>query len=258
MGDKALPLPSNIGMFGCHLIISTLLQKIILFRESSTGNVHNQEAFRDKYAQLLQRWQVMWEKNAESLVSHHCPPGPMLFNGTALLRVAYVRLAIDFCPIRRAFSCFDSIQMIESRISAVDMPVRSPQTTKAAMQSCLALEIPIRLGFKIVARTSFWIWSVQHALSYFECALLLAKWVQVIQISPDLSADEQIVLNTVQDLVDASSVNEYTSSNNESALASRILWTWAKLLDTADTTVWRIQPKLAQVLKLHAERLSSI
>lgn len=254
LGDKSLPLPNNIGMFGCHLIISTLLQKIMLLRQSSTNSIYGLQEVREKYIGVLRRWQMMWEKEPESSLSPENPRGPMLFNGTALLRVSYIRLVIDFSPVRRAFSCYNSVEDIEAKINIFDTPARDPQAARAALQACLALSIPVRLGFKVVARTSFWIWSVQHALCYFECALLLAKWLQVTQKVHDLSQDERLVLELARELVTASTEEELRDENVRS-LPSGVLRSWANLLDTADTTVWRIQPKMAAVLRLHANRL---
>jgi hypothetical protein len=120
----------------------------------------------------------------------------------------------------------------------------------------LALRIPVNLGLKVVARTSFWIWSVQHALCYFECALLLANWRQLIEESSNLSEDEQGVLKLVPEVLHASEGDVSSSSyNTPKGLPAAVLRSWARLIDTADTTVWQIMPKMAEVLRLHASRL---
>lgn len=252
LGDEALPTPSNIGIFGCHVIISTLLQKIILFRQSCSSNDYGFLELRQKYIRALRRWQMMWESEPDSSLSPDHPCGPILFNSTAILRVAYIRLVADFSQIRRAFSFCDAPADIEAKINLMEIPLRDPQTTRAALQACLALRIPVHLGFKVVSKTSFWMWSVQHSLCYFECALLLSKWVQLMENSSDLSEEEQNVLALVSRVLNASgSEDPHAMSQN---LPAAILRSWARLLDTGDMTVWQIQPKMAQVLRLHAAR----
>ncbi|CAI0651435.1 unnamed protein product [Colletotrichum noveboracense] len=89
--DEFLPVPSPIGMFGCHVLISFLLQKIILLRRSCpTQDVIYLEN-RRYFMRALQRWQLMWESEPEASLTPDHPQGPILFNCTALLRVAYIR-----------------------------------------------------------------------------------------------------------------------------------------------------------------------
>jgi hypothetical protein len=254
--DESLPTPSNIGMFGCHVIIMTLLQKIILFQRSCSSELFGFSVVRQHFLRALKRWQLMWESEPEASLSPDHPQGPILFNCTAILRVAYIRLVVDFSPIRATFSFCPSAEEIEANIECLKTPSRGPQTTRAALQACLALRIPVRLGFKVVARTSFWIWSVQHALCYFECALLLANWLQAVQNSQDLSEDEKGVIKLVEEVSNASQTGEYDSKDGiAKSVPATVLRSWAHLLDTADTTVWQIMPKMAQVLRLYAARL---
>ncbi|KAH8597556.1 hypothetical protein B0O99DRAFT_617677 [Bisporella sp. PMI_857] len=256
LGDESLPTPSNIGMFGCHVIIMTLLERIILFHRSCPNEHFGSSIVRQSYLRALKRWQLMWESEPEASLSPDNPQGPILFNCTAILRVAYIRLVVDFSPIRSRFATYPSPEEIEANIQNLQMPVRGPQTTRAALQACLALRIPVCLGFKVVARTSFWIWSVQHALCYFECALLLANWLQIVQSSHDLSEDEKGVIRLVDEVLNASQSDGYDSQDRISkSFPAAVLSSWARLLDTADTTVWQIMPKMAQVLRLYAARL---
>jgi hypothetical protein len=251
LGDDPSPTPTNIGMFGCHVIISTLLQKIMLFRRSCSNNDSGFLEARRHHIRVLRRWQTMWEHEPEASLSPDHPRGPILFNCTALLRVAYIRLVADYAPVRTVFGFCESLDQIENVLSSMEPLERGPQTTRAALQACLALRIPVHLGFEVVARTSFWIWSVQHALCYFECALLLAQWLQVAEDANDLSNDEQMVLKLVGDVVRASGALWEDSR----LLSVTVLRSWARLLDAGNATVWQIMPKMAQVLQNHADVL---
>ncbi|PVH81138.1 hypothetical protein DL98DRAFT_625982 [Cadophora sp. DSE1049] len=156
LGDETLPTPSNIGMFGCHVIIMTLLQKIIQFRRCCSSEQSGFSVVRQHFFQVLKRWQRMWESEPDASLSPDHPHGPILFNCTAILRVAYIRLVADFSPIRATFVFSSTTEHIETRIEGLQNLTRGSQTTRAALQACLALRIPVRLGFKVVARTSFW------------------------------------------------------------------------------------------------------
>ena len=254
LGDSVLPTPSKIGMFACHVVISTLLQKILLFRRSCPSADYGYLETRQRYIRALKRWQHMWETEPESSLSPDHPRGPILFNCTAILRVAYVRLVADYAPVRYAFSFRSPLSGIEASIKQMDDPVRDGPTTRAALQACLALRIPVHLGFEVVARTSFWIWSVQHALCYFECSLLLAQWLQIVEKANDLSDDEATILSLARDLVLSSQSDEL--GGIEQPLAAGVLRNWARLLDTGDTTVWQIMPKMAHALRQHADSLA--
>ncbi|KAH9222900.1 fungal-specific transcription factor domain-containing protein [Leptodontidium sp. 2 PMI_412] len=256
LGDETLPTPSNIGMFGCHVIIMTLLQKIVQFRRPCSSEDFGFSVVRQHFFQALKRWQRMWESEPEASLSPDHPHGPILFNCTAILRVAYIRLVADFSPIRATFVFSSTTDQIEEKVVGLKSLIRGSQTTRAALQACLALRIPVGLGFKVVARTSFWVWSVQHALCYFECALLLANWLKLVQDQDDLSDDEKGVINLVDEVLCASQGEDYDSSDSTGkAFPAAVLRSWARLLDTGDTTVWGIMPKMAEVLRLYATRL---
>lgn len=253
LGDESLPVPSNIGMFGCHVLISLLTQKIILFRKSCSAGVPIFYDVRNYFLRLLRRWQVMWENEPESTLSPENPHGPILFNCTAILRVAYIRLVSDYSAVREAFSV-SSEEQVARTLEMMELPRREPETTRAVLQACLALRIPAQLGFKVVARTSFWVWSVQHALSYFECAIFLSKWCQGAANVDDLSDDERGVMNLVEQIIGASG-GEQAVGEYPAPLHVVVLQRWAELLDTGDTTVWQVQPRMARALRTYAHRL---
>jgi hypothetical protein len=255
LSDDEVHLPLSIGTFGCHVVILTILRGILGFRKSCLSIKQDTGAMQRSFITTLRRWQQMWESEPQSILSPNDPRGPILFNSTAILRVAYIRLVVDFSPVRQIFSFSDSLEAIVAAITRMEPPPREWQSTRAALQSCLALRVPAQLGLKLVARTSFWIWSVQHALCYFECALLLAKWLQLMQTITELSNDEQAVVNLSQEVL--SSTRSGVATFDLKSLPSDILRTWAHLLDTADATVWPILPKMANVLQLYADQITS-
>ncbi|KAH8692214.1 hypothetical protein BGW36DRAFT_464752 [Talaromyces proteolyticus] len=252
LADDSLPVPQKIGMFGCHIVMSLMSQKIMLFRKCCSPNYVGFADLREHYFRILRRWQIMWESEPEASLTPDHPRGPILFNCTALLRLAYIRLVADYSPIRAAFSLPTTMEDIAGRINVLPPPVRCSQTTRAVLHACLALRIPIHLGLKVIARSSFWIWSVQHALCYFDCALLLGQWLQMMQHTQDLSQEEETVLDLVHQIVGGS-----VTCSTRSIDSVHLLGLWAQLLDTKETTVWHIMPNMAKVLRLHAERLAN-
>ena len=253
LADESSSAPPNIGTFACHLVISFLLQKIILSHRAQIPNGTEELSTRDEFANLLSRWQQIF-KHISSLGSPPDDPRePMLFNSTAISRIAYIRLASDFSHVRRSFGVCSEEQAVEL-IRSTRPPSRGSATTRAALQACLALRTPTQLGFQVVARTSFWFWSVQHSLSYFECALFLSKWAQSVSCIQDLSLDEQKVLRLLKQLTRAS--GEHSRGETYRPLSALVLLRWAELLDTGSTTVWGIMPRMARILTLYADTLA--
>ncbi|KAK2477109.1 hypothetical protein H9L39_12333 [Fusarium oxysporum f. sp. albedinis] len=247
LADAFSPLPTKIGMFSCHVIMSSLCQKIMLFRKSCHPGSRAYDEGRHYFSRCLTRWQMMWESEPQSFISPDHPRGPIMFNSTALLRVAYIRLAADYSPIRNRFAtCISDID-IAAAIGHMKPLTRDVHTYKAVMQACQALRVPVGLGFTVICRSAFWTWSVQHALSYFECALMLWQWLNMAQSATDLTADEIKILDMVEQLVDSSSAAQ-NGEEAQHSLSVRSLWLFVNLLDTGDLTVWGLCPKLARVL----------
>lgn len=254
LADASSPLPSNVGILGCHVTMIAILNRILLLRKSMASS---EKTFSRRQADLtlrLRRWQRMWEAEPEASLLPDNPQGPITFNATALLRVAYVRLAADFSDIRGAFTFCDHAEQIEPFVNAMPMPARDEYATRAALQASLALRIPVKLGIRVVSRTSFWIWSVQHALCYFECAIFLSKWLDAIQGALDLDAQESAVVGIVEEILQ--DVRGARHTGVEPPSYHELLRSWATLLNTADTTVWQLIPKMARVLELYSMRKS--
>ncbi|KAL3461030.1 hypothetical protein BJX64DRAFT_261938 [Aspergillus heterothallicus] len=260
LSDKEQQPPSQISAFGCHIIISCLVQRIILLRKAFPELVddHCREAY-SKFLRALRRWQRMWEREPSASLSPSSPHGPMLFNSTALLRLAYMRLVSDYSPIRNEFSWCNSAPSIEGVIQHIGSPTRRSDATRAALHACLALRVPAQLGFNVVARTSFWVWSVQHAVCYFECALVLSRWLLCFtaEDAAPIAPDEWKVIDLVQQVLNIpSATRDIPSEAALKEMSSAVLHRWSQLLDTRETTVWGLIPKLSHVLRLHAEHIN--
>lgn len=252
--DERSSVPSRIGVFGCHIVVMALLQRIISFQKAMITETPEHDAIRAGFMRTLRRWQIMWETEPDATLSPDHPNGPILFNSTAILRVAYVRLILDFSDIRQRFTVCETPERILPTIIAMPLPVRNLQSTRAALQAILALRTPVLLGLKVVARTKFWIWSVQHSIAYFECAIMLSKWLLAVSTANDLDKQESTVLTLVRELIGTSSHLDPAGGNG--MLATHVLRRWATLLDTERTAVWNIIPKMGRVLGLYADNLA--
>jgi hypothetical protein len=128
-----------------------------------------------QYSRALRSWTSLWQQTPESTLDPNNPSGPIPFTSSALLVVAYVRLSLDIgshrhlesrdpCAIASALTQLPAIERNENMLSAL-------------LYSTHALSIPVRLGIDRVARSQAFFWSVQHAISSFECAVFLGKWL---------------------------------------------------------------------------------
>ncbi|KAF2018235.1 hypothetical protein BU24DRAFT_491239 [Aaosphaeria arxii CBS 175.79] len=255
LSDPYLPIPSDIGPFGCHVVILHILQKACFLQKLSTSFDDHTE-YRLQIFTALERWKIMWENEPEASRSFDFQASPILFNCTALFRLTHVRLSTDFCEVRKYFT-FCSEEQIVSRIKSAGHPLRSDQITTAAFQACQSLHIPSQMGFRLVSKTKFWVWSVQHALSYFECALFLSKWLQTVKDATEVSSKEREVVSMVQQML-AESSSHPTTQTSAPPNYIMILYRFAELIDTGETTVWKIVPRMARVLRSYAETLSEM
>lgn len=101
--------------------------------------------------------------------------GPIPFTSSALLVVAYIRLSLDLGSHRHLES--RDTTLIAQGIAGLPPIERNDNLLSALLYSTHALSIPVRLGIDRVARSQAFFWSVQHAISSFECAIFLGKWL---------------------------------------------------------------------------------
>jgi len=201
----------------------------------------------------LRRWQKNWENNPESSLNPRDPHGPLAFNCTALLRMAYIRLDVDFGPFFTALRSGDP-QIIASSICDGPAVKRGKRSTRAVLHACHALLIPIKMGINIVAYTQVFLWSIQHSIASFECCLLLAKWLDAVTVdspSPPLSEEERWLIRLVQEALQECNID---TVNDVRTLSSSVLTVWATLFH--GMTIWGIIPLMGTVLTMYAELLS--
>lgn len=103
--ETSTPVPPTSALANYALIFA-ILQCIFLLREGRATLPHADitESLRpedvDSISSALQRWQARWENCPESNIDPLSASGPVAFNSTALLRLAWIRLHADLGPCR--------------------------------------------------------------------------------------------------------------------------------------------------------------
>ena len=173
---------------------------------SQPGEIPTEDISSIEHA--LRNWQLAWKRNPESSLDPMNPNGPVTFNSTALLRLAYIRLNVDIGP-GRALDTRDPIQIArafrDSPALSNTAHRTSPKLLRAVLHSAHALSIPIKIGIHLVAQTQTFNWSIQHSLCTLECAYLLSKWLEALSTEEGLasmSADERKIARLVKTMLD--------------------------------------------------------
>ena len=86
-----------------------------------------------------------------------------------------MRLSLNLGPHRHLAS--RDTDLIAAGLTQLPDIERNDNLLSALLYSTHALSIPVRLGIDRVARSQAFFWSVQHAISSFECAIFLGKWL---------------------------------------------------------------------------------
>ena len=168
-----------ISSLGNYILIGAIIQHIYFVRKTSlwttpsTKNDSLKAEDIDRMSLALRAWQMSWERTPESSLEPNNPNGPVAFNSTALLRLAYIRLHVDFGPCRN----LETRDPAQNAAAFRDLPdlQRSAHINQAVLQSVHALSIPVKIGIAFVARTQTFSWSIQHSLCNLECAFLLSE-----------------------------------------------------------------------------------
>jgi hypothetical protein len=173
--ESVQPIPSPIGNY---VLLHALLQRIHVVRELSfpmTSCTSISAPELQTITRALRSWTSLWQQTPESILDPNNESGPIPFTSSALLVVAYVRLSLDIGQYRHLESRDPTV--IAAGLKQIPDIERNDNLLSALLYSTHALSIPVRLGIDRVARSQAFFWSVQHAISSFECAIFLAKWL---------------------------------------------------------------------------------
>lgn len=254
--DQSLQLgdhTNSVSTLGGYVLIHALVQHIWFTQQ--IARYHPDPIGVSTLEKALKSWQTSWSRNPESSVDPLNPHGPVSFNSSALLRIAYIRINVDTGPIRSLRS-WDPLQIATSiRRSA---PVaRSKRMTRAALHCAHALSIPIKLGIDFVAHTQMFFWSTQHALCSLECALLLTKWLESVTAlglsEPALAPEEKRLLNFVAQMVEETEYSVATGDQDDVSgkhLSAAVVRLWAKLFRS--DTIWPMIDVIGRSLDTYA------
>lgn len=157
----------NCSSFGLYILIHAILQQIWHIRQASLSRDAPELTALEP---ALKKWQNAWTANSESSLSPHNPHGPLAFNSSTLLRLAYVRLSADLGEVNSTVAS-QSVSAIAKSMNEHSGGIRrSNSRTMTALHAIHALRVPVKIGLNQVARTGMLVWSLQHYLYSFECS----------------------------------------------------------------------------------------
>lgn len=228
-----LPHDGSVSAFANYLLIHGILQQMHLEWEQSAGLLQADRIA--SFETALRTWQSSWEITSESTLDPLSIKGPLALNGTALFRIAYIRLLPDFIPNREVFSGGSHSEVVENCCLK-----RSRYLSWAVLHAAHALSIPVRLGVELIARTYIPFWSVEHSLSSFECAILLNVWLRTLAKTvstggmDELSKGERWLLSILTDIINETSFANVLDSTEDDVsyieqMAKIVAQLWARI-----------------------------
>ncbi|KAL4866900.1 hypothetical protein BDV12DRAFT_129294 [Aspergillus spectabilis] len=248
---------------GGYVLIHAIIQNIWLIQKACRVPVSNSSSLSpDQVTSLehaLENWCQCWERNQESSIDPFNPNGPISFTSTALLRLAYIRLNADFSSARR-LQTWNPDEIARSLRENLSVQ-RSDRLTRAALHCAHALSTPIKLGINYVARTLVVSWSNQYALCSLECAVLLAKWLEIATVpnpQPRLTEQETKLLEFVIEMVMEAQhgISRSWLLANNTRLSAVVTRLWARLF-TADY-IYELVNLIGRSLNHYADLLERV
>ena len=193
---------------GNYALMFGILQTIFFLREGSATMPTRQDTRNlrpddiESLSQALQNWQSRWENSPESNNDPQSSSGPVAFNSTALLRLAWIRLYSDLGPCRHLASRNPSV-IVEAFKSCPPLQ-RQASLTPALLHAAHALSVPVRLGIGYVAKTQTLGWSVQHSIANLEGCIFLSKWFETVASTlstTPLTSQELGIIHLIRSIV---------------------------------------------------------
>jgi len=249
---------------GNYALVHALIQHVFFLRQvarcrfEGPGDLSTEDI--SSLENALRNWQIGWRQNPESSLNPMNQNGPVAFNSTALLRLAYIRLYVDTAG--RALETRDPV-LIANAFRAGPAIRRSPKITRAVLHSAHALSIPIKIGYRLVAKTQSFIWSIQHSLCTLECAYLMSKWLEALSVphrDPPITEDEYKIIAIVKSMLDETefAVPSQVVADSPSfmrQLSAGMLRVWAMIFKGSQT--WAIVDVIGSSLNLYADMLET-
>jgi len=213
--------PSTVTSLGNYVLIHALIQHIFMLKQTSFVVLSPFEVHRglkeddiEEVSQALRLWSMGFDQHRQLRASEagavqqpmgdNQNGGPVAFNSTALLRLAYIRLYTDLSP-SRSLDTRDHV-LIAAAFSDAPLLVRSARLCRAVLQAIHALSMLVKMGVNYVARTKSLEWSMQHSLCNLECAVLLSKWLMTLAsigpADPPPTMEEKSLLEMVRRMLD--------------------------------------------------------
>lgn len=171
--------PGPASSLGNYVLIHALIQHIYLLKQTSFASLSPFDVHRglkpedvEEVSQALRVWTIGFEQHrqlranetGQHVIGDPFSGGPVAFNSTALLRLAYMRLYTDLNP-SRGLETRDHV-LIASSFSQAPILVRSPRLHRAVVQAIHALSMLVKMGVNYVARTKSLEWSMQHSCKF--------------------------------------------------------------------------------------------
>lgn len=161
MGPSVVPCSA----FGGYVLLHAVLQQVWHIRQATPNGPVRLETVEV----ALKKWQAMRTAHPESQAFPRSLHEPLLFNSNSLLRLAYVRLIVDFSQIGALFISGNTSAIPRALMSYPKNVQRSSLSTDAAVHALDTLRAPIKLGLHSPARISASMWDSQHHFFSLEC-----------------------------------------------------------------------------------------
>ncbi|KAJ5936002.1 hypothetical protein N7454_005300 [Penicillium verhagenii] len=203
---------------------------------------------------ILERCQAMLlaGRGDEGKICLDNPGHNIVFNCEAVLRIAFSRLL----PVGHSFNRLallmndrDDIMRAVQEYSTAPLE-RTNFVTKAAKMAYDGFLGPVTIGTLLVRKTAALDWSVDQAIAGWDSALLLTKWIHVLEITridSPLNNDEAQIFRDLEALLVEMELKPDDKIAQMGSMAAMLAGAWASFLD--DTWVWGVTPKMGLVLR---------
>lgn len=177
-GRPPSTISGHISSLGHHVLIHALLQHIYLLKQTSLSSPLSPGGARslriedvEDTTRALRVWQTSFEHGNQMRAAAQAqggflggdgfPGGPVAFDSTALLRLAYIRLCADVAP-RRGLETRDHA-VVAAAMADGPAVERGIRLQRGLIQGMHALSMLVKAGVSYVARAKSSEWSVQNS-----------------------------------------------------------------------------------------------